>query len=53
MTTENCGTSSRLAAPMSPLRLFSALMSKGNWVRITSVPGRLRSASQHGAPRAA
>src|SRR5690349_8211130 len=44
-TTENCGTSSRLAAPISPLRLFSALMSNGNCVRVTSVPGCLRSAS--------
>src|SRR5678815_4199551 len=29
-TTENCGTSSLLAAPISPARLFSALMSNGN-----------------------
>src|SRR5206468_10283526 len=44
-TTENCGTSSLLAAPMSPARLFSALMSNGSCMRVTSVPGRLRSAS--------
>src|SRR6266496_1633500 len=44
-TTENRGTSSLLAAPMSPPRLFSALMSNGNWVRVISVPGLLRRAS--------